>query len=418
MGKSSANIYLTLSDEAPQERILHKFQFSLTKMHNTQQSLVVFSQPQLTGESSHCPPPLTDIWLVTDDDYPLEPQAYMLCLIKPLDVDAAKKLRMEGTINQKGECRPIVDDNYMSMTKRKILKASEPQRIAKQLNTVVQSYKPVSDHKHNIEYEMKKKAEGKKSREDKEKVHDMLFAAFEKHQYYNVKDLEKITKQPVHSLAKSGALGLPEAKQDERDLLRTIKTQCPQEWKSNAAHDWYRARGTNTGSVLPREQQSLISRLKSGHLPIMTFQNGCKRYSLWSLMEVSLSEKKKELEPLKCGHGELRVPWTDKRTNEGVGGMRSAVLGCPMHAQWDLGLGIELANSSEQLHGFGEKCRPHQPYVDGHYHPLEESFLPFPMLEASHMLPRSRPDTSVQSGFLAEKYGVLCDRPRRFQPRP
>ncbi|UYV77894.1 C16orf87 [Cordylochernes scorpioides] len=84
-----------------------------------------------------------------------------------------------------------------------------------------------------------------------------------------------------------------------------------------------------------------------------------------------------------------------KSKKEGVGGMRSAVLGCPIHAQWDLGLGIELANSSEQLHGFGEKCRPHQPYVDGHYHPLEEGFLPFPMLEASHMLPRSRPDTSV-----------------------
>ncbi|UYV73708.1 ANAPC2, partial [Cordylochernes scorpioides] len=39
------------------------------------------------------------------------------------------------------------------------------------------------------------------------------------------------------------------------DLLRTIKTQCQQEWSSNAAHDWYRAGGTSTGSVLPREQQ-------------------------------------------------------------------------------------------------------------------------------------------------------------------
>ncbi|UYV67179.1 POLRMT [Cordylochernes scorpioides] len=40
------------------------------------------------------------------------------------------------------------------------------------------------------------------------------------------------------SLAKAGALGLPEAREsttqlDERDLLRTIKTQCLQEWKSN-----------------------------------------------------------------------------------------------------------------------------------------------------------------------------------------
>ncbi|UYV70726.1 hypothetical protein LAZ67_8000382 [Cordylochernes scorpioides] len=83
------------------------------------------------------------------------------------------------------------------------------------------------------------------------------------------------------SLAKAGALGLPEAREsttqlDERDLLRTIKTQCLQEWKSNAAHDWYRAGGTSIGSTLPREQQSLISRLKSGHLRTMTFQNGCK----------------------------------------------------------------------------------------------------------------------------------------------
>ncbi|UYV84948.1 hypothetical protein LAZ67_X004078 [Cordylochernes scorpioides] len=65
------------------------------------------------------------------------------------------------------------------------------------------------------------------------------------------------------SLAKAGALGLPEAREsttqlDERDLLRTIKTQCL-------------AGGTKTGSVLPREQQSLISRLKSGHLRKMTF---------------------------------------------------------------------------------------------------------------------------------------------------
>ncbi|UYV79530.1 hypothetical protein LAZ67_17003027 [Cordylochernes scorpioides] len=87
------------------------------------------------------------------------------------------------------------------------------------------------------------------------------------------------------SLAKAGALGLPEAREsttqlDERDLLRTIKTQCLQEWKSDAAHDWYRAGGTSTGSVLPREQQSLISRLKSGHLRTMTFQNGCKVFPL------------------------------------------------------------------------------------------------------------------------------------------
>ncbi|UYV77343.1 hypothetical protein LAZ67_15000565 [Cordylochernes scorpioides] len=44
-------------------------------------------------------------------------------------------------------------------------------------------------------------------------------------------------------------------------------------------------------------------------------------------------------------------------------------------------LEIELANSSEQLPDFGEKCRPHQPYVDGHYNPLEERFLPFQLIQ-------------------------------------
>lgn len=49
------------------------------------------------------------------------------------------------------------------------------------------------------EYEEKKKAEGKRSRDDKNAVLDMLFKAFDKHQYYNIKDLVLITKQPVVS---------------------------------------------------------------------------------------------------------------------------------------------------------------------------------------------------------------------------
>jgi len=50
-----------------------------------------------------------------------------------------------------------------------------------------------------IEYELRKKEEGKKIRGEKDKVMDMLFTAFEKFQYYNVKDLVKVTKQPIVS---------------------------------------------------------------------------------------------------------------------------------------------------------------------------------------------------------------------------
>lgn len=52
-----------------------------------------------------------------------------------------------------------------------------------------------------IEYAEKKKAEGKKMRDDRNAVQDMLFAAFEKHQYYNIRDLVKITRQPIVNIS-------------------------------------------------------------------------------------------------------------------------------------------------------------------------------------------------------------------------
>jgi len=52
-----------------------------------------------------------------------------------------------------------------------------------------------------LNYIKRKKEEGKRARADKPQVLDMLFSAFEKHQYYNIKDLVDITKQPVVSYA-------------------------------------------------------------------------------------------------------------------------------------------------------------------------------------------------------------------------
>lgn len=112
-------------------------------------------------------------------------------------VPESEKLCMEGRIVQKLECRPYADNTYMKLKLESIRKASLPVRKVQQLDRVVQNYKPVSDHKNNIMYQEKKKAEGKKARDDKDAVLNMLFAAFEKHQYYNIKDLVKITNQPV-----------------------------------------------------------------------------------------------------------------------------------------------------------------------------------------------------------------------------
>lgn len=107
------------------------------------------------------------------------------------------KICMEGKIQQKLECRPHADTKYMMLKQEEIKKAAQPVRQVMRLQGVVNSYKPVSNHKNNIEYEERKKSEGKKSRDDKDKVLEMLFGAFEKHQYYNLKDLVKLTNQPV-----------------------------------------------------------------------------------------------------------------------------------------------------------------------------------------------------------------------------
>lgn len=132
----------------------------------------------------------------------------------------------------------------MRLNRLQIEESSKPTRLSQQLQNPVTNYKPVANHSYNVrklsinpyksqitagratagdsqlthrfqasrcrtrhpffffsllqlEYEKKKKEEGKRARADKQQVLDMLFSAFEKHQYYNIKDLVDITKQPV-----------------------------------------------------------------------------------------------------------------------------------------------------------------------------------------------------------------------------
>lgn len=72
-----------------------------------------------------------------------------------------------------------------------------------------------------LEYDRKKKEEGKRARADKQQVLDMLFSAFEKHQYYNIKDLVDITKQPVVRL--EGKMRAVYADWFQTTLLAAIK---------------------------------------------------------------------------------------------------------------------------------------------------------------------------------------------------
>ncbi|EPQ14655.1 General transcription factor IIF subunit 2 [Myotis brandtii] len=116
------------------------------------------------------------------------------------------KLSLEGIVVQRAECRPAASENYMRL-KRLQIESSKPVRLSQQLDKVVTTnYKPVANHQYNVEYERKKKEDGKRARADKQYVLDMLFSAFEKHQYYNLKDLVDITKQPVSSTSLAMAM--------------------------------------------------------------------------------------------------------------------------------------------------------------------------------------------------------------------
>ncbi|XP_020775934.2 general transcription factor IIF subunit 2-like [Boleophthalmus pectinirostris] len=107
------------------------------------------------------------------------------------------EISLEGMVHR-AECKPVVNDNYMKLKKMQIKESTKPQRLSQQLERAVTTvFKPVANHNFNMEYEKKKKSEGKMVRAERQVVLDMLFSAFEKHRYYNIKDLVEITKQPV-----------------------------------------------------------------------------------------------------------------------------------------------------------------------------------------------------------------------------
>lgn len=122
-------------------------------------------------------------------------------LSRTLSTDASgeteEKLTVEGRVIQRAECRPIGDANYMKLKRSHLEMSNKPHREVVQLKRAVVNYKPRAVHDNEKAYIEKKKEEGKKSRMDEDVVKNRLFSAFEKHQYYNVKDLVALTQQPV-----------------------------------------------------------------------------------------------------------------------------------------------------------------------------------------------------------------------------
>uniref|UniRef100_A0A8C7YKU5 General transcription factor IIF subunit 2 n=1 Tax=Oryzias sinensis TaxID=183150 RepID=A0A8C7YKU5_9TELE len=130
-------------------------------------------------------------------DHPFTMQSVGGQMLAVFTESSSDKIALEGVVVQRAECRPAVSESYMKLKRLQIEESSKPSRLSQQLSKPVTNYKPVANHEYNREYEKKKKEEGKRARADKQQVLEMLFSAFEKHQYYNIKDLVDITKQPV-----------------------------------------------------------------------------------------------------------------------------------------------------------------------------------------------------------------------------
>ncbi|KAM3608417.1 uncharacterized protein V6R79_024769 [Siganus canaliculatus] len=110
----------------------------------------------------------------------------------------ADEISLEGMVVHRAECRPVVNDNYMKLKKLQIRESTKSPRLSQQLERAITTvFKPVANHDFNVAYDKKKKSEGRMVRAERQVVLDMLFSAFEKHQYYNIKNLVDITKQPV-----------------------------------------------------------------------------------------------------------------------------------------------------------------------------------------------------------------------------
>lgn len=109
------------------------------------------------------------------------------------------KISFEGDVKNRGELRPTGDMSYMNLKASTIKQAAKPNRVTQILNKAVTSYKPrgATQLAHEADLRKKKDEAKKLVREDKEIVQGRLFAAFEKQQYYNIKDLVRLTNQSI-----------------------------------------------------------------------------------------------------------------------------------------------------------------------------------------------------------------------------
>uniref|UniRef100_A0A0N5AZ69 General transcription factor IIF subunit 2 n=1 Tax=Syphacia muris TaxID=451379 RepID=A0A0N5AZ69_9BILA len=106
------------------------------------------------------------------------------------------RLSLEGRVVKRADCRPPRSEVYLKMKINQIERSSQPKRHVKQIDKAEVKFKPVAIHAESLAREKQKKEGAKTVRADKDLVRQAIFHAFEKHQYYRLVDLQKLTNQP------------------------------------------------------------------------------------------------------------------------------------------------------------------------------------------------------------------------------
>uniref|UniRef100_A0A914DT90 General transcription factor IIF subunit 2 n=1 Tax=Acrobeloides nanus TaxID=290746 RepID=A0A914DT90_9BILA len=149
-------------------------------------------------------------------------------------------LSIEGRVVKRAECRPNKDDpNYMGMKVNQIQRVSQPKHHVKQIDKAVVKFKPTAIHAETLS-KVKAKKEGIKTvRLDRDVLREAIFHAFEKHQYYRLMDLQKLTNQPANyvkeilmEIANYNTMPPHKSMWELKPEYRSYKTEVKTEFKS------------------------------------------------------------------------------------------------------------------------------------------------------------------------------------------
>eukprot|EP00126_Sphaerothecum_destruens_P005373 Sdes_comp18727_c0_seq3m9064 len=104
------------------------------------------------------------------------------------------QMAMEGKVVRRCDLTPEFSAEYQKLNRERMIKYDKPVRTTGLVQPIQQNYKPVPNKR---DAEKRKKEMDKRERMEQEALENILFELFEKQESYSLRDLLKLTNQPV-----------------------------------------------------------------------------------------------------------------------------------------------------------------------------------------------------------------------------